>query len=280
MISKRPIAFFLLFTFLISYLIGIPFNMFVSGLLNKENEALSALLPRLITVYGPAVAAIIVTWAVAGKEGVKILLKKLRPSGKYLLFSLLIPVILTGLTLFAYHFAGLSLALILQFLEKDWWLLLSQLAFQFLIVGIGEELGWRGWLFPHLLKKNSFLVTVCFVTLVWGLWHFPILFKGFEVVYPWLILLFSTSLIFSWLWVKVKGNVFILAVAHASVNAPLFFIENRMIEARIPSNLITGGWEVIGYTYFLVASVIIIFDYKCLAQNLSCSPRLGGMGEK
>lgn len=226
----------------------------------------------MATVYGPAIAAIIVSWAVTGKEGIKRLLKKLLPSGKYLVYSLLIPVISTGLTLVAYHLAGLSFKLIVQFIEKDWWLLLSQLAVQFLIVGIGEETGWRGWLLPHLLKKNSFLLTVGFVTLVWALWHLPILFQNFEIVYPWLIILFSISIIFSWLWIKVKGNLFVLAIAHASVNAPQAFIENRMIEARMASHYLLGGWEIMGYTYLLAALVVIIFGYRHLVQNQLNSP--------
>lgn len=241
--------------------------MFVSGLINKRHEVSSVLVPRLATVYGPAIAAIIVSWAVAGKEGIELLLKKLIPSKKHLLYSLLIPLIATGLTLIAYHIAGLSVDLIRQFIEKGWWLLLSQLAIQFFIVGIGEETGWRGWLLPHLLKRNSFYVAVGFVTLIWALWHLPILFQRFDIVYPWLIILFSLSIIFSWLWIKVKGNVFVLAVSHASVNAPQAFIENRMIEARMASQYLVGGWEILGYTYLLAALVVIILGYRHLAQN-------------
>lgn len=276
MIRRRPIVFFILFTFLISYLIGIPFNMFVSGLIHKKHEVLSVLVPRLVTVYGPAIAAIIVSRKVSRNKGIRILLEKLRPSGKYLLYLLLIPVIFTGLTLVAYHLAGLSFDLILQFLEKDWWLLLLQLAVQFLIVGIGEEIGWRGWLLPHLLKKNSFPVTVGFVTIVWALWHLPILFRSFEIVYPWLIILFSISIIFSWLWIKVKGNLFVLAIAHASVNAPQAFIETRIIEARMANEYLIGGWEILGYTYMLVTVVVIIFDYRYFFLNESISPDFKG----
>lgn len=47
------------------------------------------------------------------------------------------------------------------------------------IAGLGEELGWRGHLLPHLLplgQKKALLIS----GLIWGLWHVPlVLFLGF-----------------------------------------------------------------------------------------------------
>lgn len=267
MIRRRPITFFILFTFLISYAIGIPFNMFVSGLLNKKNEVFTILLPRVATVYGPAIAAIIVSYNIAGREGIKLVLRKLLPSGKYALYFFIIPIISACITMGSYSLSGLPLNQILQFLSQAWWLLLLQWVIQFLIVGIGEETGWRGWLFPKLLENNSFPKTVTIVSLIWCLWHLPLLFREFNVVYPWLLILFSVSIILSWLWLKVNGNLFVLALAHASVNAPQAFIENRMIEARVGNSYLIAGWEILGFAYLLLGIVIVIIDYKYLKQN-------------
>ena len=277
MIRRRPITFFILLTFLISYATGIPFNMFVSGLLNKENEVLSVLLPRLATVYGPAISAIIVSYYITGREGIKLVLRKLLPSGKYALYVFMIPIISACLTMGAYSLSGMPLYQILQFLCQTWRLLLFQWIVQFLIVGIGEETGWRGWLFPRLLEKHSFLKTVLFVSIIWCLWHFPLLFRGFNVVYPWLLLIFSVSIILSWLWLKVNGNLFVLAMAHASVNAPQTFIENRMIEAGVGNGYLTTGWQILGFSYLLLAIAIVIIDYKYLKQHLRCSKFVAGV---
>ena len=57
-ITRRRVASFIGLTFMISYLFGIPFNMLISPLVKDTNEATSVLLPRLITVYGPAIAAV------------------------------------------------------------------------------------------------------------------------------------------------------------------------------------------------------------------------------
>ncbi|BDQ33227.1 CPBP family intramembrane glutamic endopeptidase [Pseudodesulfovibrio portus] len=50
-----------------------------------------------------------------------------------------------------------------------------------LIFGIGEEVGWRGFLLPRLLpmgKANAYLV----LGVIWGLWHAPLVWAGFN--YP------------------------------------------------------------------------------------------------
>lgn len=267
MIRRKPIAFFLLFTFLISYAIGIPVNMFLSGLFSRKNEVLFVLLPRVATVYGPAIAAIIVSYILSGREGVKGLLRKLLPNRKHSLYFLVIPLVSTTLTMGAYSLAGLPLKQISLFIFQAWELLAFQWIMQLLIVGIGEETGWRGWLFPRLLKNNSFPKTVALVSLAWGLWHLPILFRDFNIVYPWLLILISVSIILSWLWLKVKGNVFVIALAHASVNAPQAFIENRMTEAKLVSDYFISGWEILGYAYLFLAVAIVLVDYRYLKRT-------------
>jgi membrane protease YdiL (CAAX protease family) len=38
---------------------------------------------------------------------------------------------------------------------------------------MGEELGWRGFLLPNLLERNSLLAATGWIALFWGLWHLP-----------------------------------------------------------------------------------------------------------
>lgn len=50
-----------------------------------------------------------------------------------------------------------------------------------LIFGLGEEIGWRGFLLPRLLpmgKGTAYLV----LGVIWGLWHAPLVWAGFN--YP------------------------------------------------------------------------------------------------
>lgn len=38
---------------------------------------------------------------------------------------------------------------------------------------LGEEIGWRGLLVPHLIKITSFTKTVLISWILWALWHYP-----------------------------------------------------------------------------------------------------------
>src|SRR5881397_1232467 len=64
-IRKRPIAAFLVIVFAISYPLGMAFNVFVSSTL-APSSLLGVYLPRLLTVWGPAAAALLVAASGAG----------------------------------------------------------------------------------------------------------------------------------------------------------------------------------------------------------------------
>ena len=142
------------------------------------------------------------------------------------------------------------------------WLLLSHFVVQFLIVGIGEEIGWRSFLLPLCINKYRFFPAIAMVTFIWGIWHVPLLFQGFAFVYPWILILISVSIIITWLWIKTKGNLFVIALTHASVNASQAFIENRLVERNIGKEPLLAGWEMLGYGYLVVALMILLLDFN------------------
>lgn len=45
---------------------------------------------------------------------------------------------------------------------------------------IGEEIGWRGYLFPMLLKVTSPRKAIIFSGLIWGIWHTPLIIMGWD----------------------------------------------------------------------------------------------------
>lgn len=105
----------------------------------------------------------------------------------------------------------------------------THLLLQFVFVGCGEELGWRGWLLPQLMSRYRPVVATAIVAVIWGSWHFFILLSGVRTAAAFLFGVFGLSYLFTALWERVKGNVFVLAVAHASVNAPLSMLNNQSV---------------------------------------------------
>ena len=94
-----------------------------------------------------------------------------------------------------------------------------------LVGGIGEELGWRGFLQPVLERRfGRFLATVL-VGLVWAFWHLPVNTQGYNdherpllnawVFFPLTVVAMSFG--FAWLTQK-SGSAWPAAVAHGANN--------------------------------------------------------------
>lgn len=87
----------------------------------------------------------------------------------------------------------------------------------------GEEFGWRGYLQLRLLGQRPVLAALT-TGLIWGVWHFPLILRGYNYpdhpilglcVFPvgtiWL------SIIFGWLRLRT-GSIWSSSLAHAATN--------------------------------------------------------------
>lgn len=99
-----------------------------------------------------------------------------------------------------------------------------------LSTGLGEEIGWRGFLVPELYKTTSYTKTSLIVGFIWAFWHFPILiFADYNSGTPaWFgltcftVMVVSISFVFTWFRLK-SGSLWTAAILHASHN---LFIQN------------------------------------------------------
>ena len=94
-----------------------------------------------------------------------------------------------------------------------------------LLSSFGEELGWRGFLFPELHRMTSFTTASLISGIVWVLFHLPlILFADYNSTAPraFVVVVFSISAIartFLHNWFRARsGSVWPNAVLHASNN--------------------------------------------------------------
>ena len=107
---------------------------------------------------------------------------------------------------------------------KTWFLFaLRSAMFTFLVVTVGEEPGWRGWMQPELQKRFSPLTTSILVGLVWGLWHLPLFFNGLYLggpvgIFGYLIMCPALAVIFTWLYNGAGGNLLLALVLHTAFN--------------------------------------------------------------
>jgi membrane protease YdiL (CAAX protease family) len=91
---------------------------------------------------------------------------------------------------------------------------------------VGEEIGWRGFLLPRLLKAGLGQWAALIVSgIIWGIWHAPLMVRGHNYPdHPYLGVLLMTGfttpvgIIFGWLQLA-SGSVWVPTLAHASINA-------------------------------------------------------------
>ncbi len=91
----------------------------------------------------------------------------------------------------------------------------------------GEEFGWRAYLLPKLLplgwRKSMLLIGV-----IWGVWHWPVIFMGYEYGasypgYPWLgpllfiWITFCFGVLLAWLTLRA-GSIWPAVIGHAAIN--------------------------------------------------------------
>jgi membrane protease YdiL (CAAX protease family) len=146
-----------------------------------------------------------------------------------------------------------------------------------LFLSFGEEFGWRAYLLPKLMPLGP-RRAVLLVGAIWGIWHWPAIFMGFNygldywgapVVGP---LLFVVVMIFSsafYAWVTLRsGSVWPAALAHGAVNASnqpgwIFF-------SGEPNQLIGPGIQgIIGSLGYAILAVLIFISARALAKPAS-----------
>jgi len=255
--KKYPVTGFISLTFLISYLIGLPLKIFFLNTLFRCNEVLLNTTSQIMVVFGPALSALIMTFVLMGKQGVYKLLGKLKPDTRYLLWYIALPLAAAIFIIPVFTINGVHMAEIIAIICKYPGQLIMYFISSTLIIGTGEELGWRGWLLPQLAKNRQLITATLLVFITWCLWHFPKLLQGNRVAIPFIIICFSMAIIYSWIWLKVEGNIFVLAIAHGSFDAVEMFFESNTIN-RPQGNILLQGWSILSIICALIAGLIFI----------------------
>jgi uncharacterized protein len=248
--DTRRIIIFLAFAFGIAWLTGLIIYL-TGGLTNSPQivPGISLALALMATTYMWAPALGNILTRLITREGWKDV--GLRPHFKkgwpYWLAGWFLPAVLTlvGAAVFfllfpQYFDAGLSvvhkqIALVPALSALSPWLFVAlQLVAGVLVAPIvnslatfGEEFGWRGYLLPKLMPLGG-RKAMLLIGLIWGVWHWPVIFMGYEYGfkypgYPWvgplLFIWFTVALgIFQgWLTLRSK-SIWAAVIGHAAVN--------------------------------------------------------------
>lgn len=216
----------------------------------------------ILAVFTPSIVALIITAINSGKKGVTELFIKQtfkKTAFKWLLISLIgIPFL-----------ASLAVLTSLDFDISRFQLRTTQLLPQFVVIvliAVGEEYGWRGYLLPRLMKKFNLLYSSLILGLIWGFWHFPAYLIGtgvpsqmsFMVFLLWVIL---GTFFIVWIYYYTK-SVLTSILAHISANAAFNYL---LVLPEFTGSMKTF-WIFILYLLVLLM-MVFYFRRKDLIKN-------------
>ena len=169
--------------------------------------------------FGPAIAGIIVIGKWKGKEGIKDLLKRcLKYSGIMSLIIALIPLLVFLVVFPIDQLTGsFTFNMLIESLKTEYLGYLWLFPFSSLFYGIFEEIGWRGFLLPNLQRRWNALKSSAIITVIWWLWHLPMFFYRYDLVFAFTVmplLLFSGTLVFTYLFNKSAGSLLMVMLMH------------------------------------------------------------------
>lgn len=288
-LEDRRIALFVILAFAIAWLIALAIYL-TGGLVNSPQIvpgiSLAVLLLSGPYMFAPAIAHILTR--LFTREGWKntTLGFNFRRGWPWWLVAWFLPGILTlaGAALYFLIYPGhmdLSLPILKQMGVPDVIpyaaVGILQVAQGFLLAPInipftfGEEFGWRGYL-QHKLLPLGPRKMLLWMGLIWGAWHWPVIWMGYEYGfkypgYPW-----AGPLLFCWIafclgvllsWVSLRGgSVWPAVIGHAAINAMAgvgvlalaLEAQNNPLLGPLPVGVIGGaGFGILALILWLVA---------------------------
>jgi membrane protease YdiL (CAAX protease family) len=218
---RNDLTLFFLITFAWSWLINAPRLMATAGWFSLP-DWLSPIL-GYAAVFGPMVAAFLMTGLRSGKEGKRELWQRgwkvNFPKIWFLPALFLVPVcgfITVGLlTLLGKPIAwemGQPLAMLVPVALLIW-----------LLGALPEEYGWRGYALGRLQSSFSPLVASLILGIIWSLWHLPLHFipgttQYVIPVWEYAAQTIVLTILYTWLFNHTGGSVMIAALFHTTGN--------------------------------------------------------------
>lgn len=197
----------------------------------------------------PAVAAILVVTWTEGRAGLRELFGRLarwRVGLIWYLVALGLPILLS--------LAVVGLSLLLGVPAEVQLAPITPLAILVFVLVIGEELGWRGYALPQLLRNHSAVMASLILGLLWACWHLPTFFvpdtpQAQIPFVAYIIYVLGMSVLFTWIFVHTQGSVLIATLFHGAINTFGFLNEALSPELR---------WWLTAAVYAVSAAIVVL----------------------
>ncbi len=219
MIRRNPLVAFTLITFLLSWTFWLPQVLFSQGYITVQNPLWG------FGSFSPSIAGVIVIAIVSGKKGLKALWSRLlnwKIKLTWYAFVFIFPPLVIVIAFLIHRLSGGAIPLLIT--TESLFLIIPTFFLVLLLGGpLNEELGWRGFMLPQLLKSASSLHAALIVGVIWAIWHLPLFWisgasqEGIPVGAV-LLQIIALSFIFTWLHNRTGGSLLIPLFFHAALN--------------------------------------------------------------
>jgi membrane protease YdiL (CAAX protease family) len=216
-IKLHPAASYFVLTFAISWL-GALAVIAPRLLLGEPVPKFTGLMIFPVILLGPSIAGIVMTWYMDRKTGLRALFARMRTVRirPLLWTALLLPPVLMLTVLFILE----------SFVSRSFTPNFFPVGFCFgAFAGFAEEIGWMGFAYPALIRRQSRFNAAVTLGILWSIWHIPVVdYLGTATPHGsyWVsyFLAFSSALIpmrvlIAWLYTKT-GSIFLAQLMHAS----------------------------------------------------------------
>ena len=236
LVARRPVASFLLMAFAFGWGGMLPLLLSETGVGVLPIELPAWPFPAILSIFGLALPAFLVTAATDGKAGVRDLLRRVlrwRVGVHWYLLALfgLLAVTLLG----ALPFLGV---VPLEALAQNWSLLFTVFLWGVLVpfvhTNLGEETGWTGFMQHTLQERHGPVLASVIVAPLFALIHMPVLFvsgwiseeKMSPGQFPSVLLTVGIMAVFAiflrvlvmWLYNRTGRSVLLVALFHSAFN--------------------------------------------------------------
>ncbi len=246
-----PIYAFYILAFAISWLGWIPQTLHSNGLFPFDHPLLS-----FLGGAGPTLAAVIVIWALKGKDGARDLFAPLfhwRARWQWFVFVILFWFVVAAAALGLGALFGQKFPALARFA----WPALLPVFITMLLSNVWEEIGWRGFALPRLQERHGDLKIALIMGFLWELWHLPLILDPTNPMssLPWyggLAFSLALSVIYTWLYNQTRRSLLFVSIFHAMSNTIAFVL--------VELDVFTSSYLwVVGLT--AICAVLIVLRY-------------------
>ncbi|MEW5976777.1 MAG: CPBP family intramembrane glutamic endopeptidase [Acidobacteriota bacterium] len=269
-IRRFPALTFIAASFLISYGVGIAAHLLLQRLQKTLGSNLGNI-NDIVMRFGPSLAGLLMACLISGKQGAKGLVARLvsgRLSAGVLIAVVCVPPALTLATFWLRGYGGELSSVILAAAPG---VFVTQLGLASITAGLGEELGWRGFMLPCLAERHSPLAASFLVAIGWLVWHLPAFLladKGASDPFlPFMIVVVPLSIVLTWSYYASKEGLLAPVLLHGSLNASFYSMEQLFPQVTQAAGFQPGFDWVLTALWCVLGLLVVVRFQQQLGRN-------------